>query len=119
MIATWKEPRTVQSPKIGDFLDHAQQPIVALGIAADTARIAGIDIAAARAGRQLVGDGLERCQKRLQCRFPLLHQMQDRATRRPRAKARETRERLCQSFDLVRCHGPRISGAWRKVQAAP
>ena len=52
MVAAGEQPRAVERPQVGDFLDHAQQAVVAARVAADAARVGGVDIAAGRAGRQ-------------------------------------------------------------------
>ena len=57
MIAPREETRAVERPDIRDFLDHAQRARIAARIGANAARVAGIDIAACRAGFEPFFDG--------------------------------------------------------------
>ncbi len=55
MEAPRKQPRAIERPEIGDFLDDAQRARIAARIGADRARINGVDIAADRACSPAVG----------------------------------------------------------------
>jgi hypothetical protein len=58
VIATRKQARPIERPKIGDVLDDAQHFLVTPRVAADAAWIRCIDVAADRAGGELVSDVL-------------------------------------------------------------
>jgi len=58
VVAAGEEAGTVQRPQVRDFLDHAQRFLVAARVAANAARVAGVDIAAGRTGRELLLDRL-------------------------------------------------------------
>src|SRR5205085_5378956 len=91
MIASRKQPRAVERPEVCDLLDHTQQLLVAARVLADRTRIGSVDVAAGRAGRELVGDLRQRGEQRLERRLALLHQVEDRTPRRPRAEPGEPR----------------------------
>ena len=66
MVAASKHARALERPQIIDLLDHADLPIVALGIGADPARIGGVEIATARAFADLLSGVSERARKTAQ-----------------------------------------------------
>jgi len=101
MISSREQPRAVERPQVGDFLDHAQRFVVPARIGADGARVGGVDIAADRADRELVCHILKRGEQRLERRFAPLHQMQHRAARRTGPEPRQARKGLRQRFDLL------------------
>jgi len=67
---------------------------VAARVAANAARVAGVDIAAGRAGGELFRNILKRCEQGLQRRLALLHQVQHRPPRRAGSKARQAGQGL-------------------------
>ena len=104
MIAAGEEPRAIERPEVCDLLHNAQHLFVAARVAADGARVGRVDIAADRAGRELVGDLPERSKKRLKRRLALLHQVKHGAPGRPRPKARQSRQRLRECFYFLTGH---------------
>ena len=73
MISAGKKPRTVKSPEVCDLLDHAQAFFVAARVAADPAGIGRVDIAADRAGRELLRHAPESREERLERCLIVVH----------------------------------------------
>src|SRR5689334_758770 len=109
MIATGEQSRAVEGPEVGHLLHHAQRPFLAARVLADRAGIRRVDIAADRAGRELVGDVAERGEQRLERRLTLLHQMKHGTPRRAGTEPRQPRKRLRQRFNLLTSHGFSLS----------
>ena len=101
---TWKQPRSIECPEVGDFLHHAQQAGVAARIAAQRARIDGVDIATGRAGDEILRHRLQRREQRFERGLALLDQVQHRAPRRARAEAGEPGQCLGQGFEFAAGH---------------
>jgi len=94
-----------ERPQVRHLLDDAQRPRIAARVGADRAGIVGVDIAADGAGDEPFGHRLQRREQRHERRLALLHQMQHRAPRRPRAEPGETGELLDEGFDFGGRHG--------------
>jgi hypothetical protein len=86
-----------RSSAVGDDDDDG---VVALRIGAHGAGVLRIDIAAGLADLDLVDRHLQGAGQRRHQRLALLDQMQRRAPRRARAKPRQPRQELDQTFDF-------------------
>src|SRR3546814_4605435 len=89
MIFAGEETRLVERPKVGDFLDDAQAARIEARVGADGAGIMRVDIAANTTGDEPFGHRLERLEQWRERALALLHQVQHRAPRRPRAERSE------------------------------
>ncbi len=104
MEAAGEQPRTVERPEVGDFLDHAQRPLVAARIGTDAARVDGVDIAAGRTGGEVARHPVERDEQRVERGLALLDQMQHRTARGTGAETGKAGKRLGQRVDFGRGH---------------
>ena len=94
VIAAGEQPRAVERPQVGDFLDHAQQRVVAARVGADARTGRGVStLPQVEQVDERSRDALQRGEQRLERGLAPLHQMQHRAPRRARAEPGQPRQR--------------------------
>ena len=105
VIAALELLAAFHGPKVGHILDHADFAVGAAVVGADRADIAGSDIAAIQTFANRRADAGHRLCQRDQQGAALLDQVQDRAPRRPGAKARQLRHQGDQVVQRLRVIG--------------
>jgi hypothetical protein len=100
VIARVERTGALQCPQVGDVRHHDDHRRVAALVGADRAGILRIDIAADAADHDLFQRGLHGGGERAHHLLAFLDQKQRRASRGPRAEARQARQQLHEALDL-------------------
>ena len=104
LIAPRKKAAALQRPEIGDIGNHTKEGRIALRIAADATGGFNVEIAAASAFDEAVGDARHRVGQGAHQRLPVLHQIKQDAPRRTRPEARKPRQKRRQILQTVFVH---------------
>jgi hypothetical protein len=107
--------RTLERPQIRHVLHDDEDGGVAPGIAADRARVGGVDVAAGRAHDDTLARDPQRIAERTEQLLALLDEMERGAPRRARPETRETGQELDQTLDFGAGNGLRHQRSFRKA----
>ena len=100
MIAAADRAGPLKRPEIADGFHHHDHMGVALGIGANRAGIAGVQIAAFRADHHAFAGDAHGVGERRQQRLAFADEMQRRPARRARAEPRQAGQQLHEPFDF-------------------